>query len=163
MGDNPAVVSKAAYARHRRVARQSVDKMIKSGRIGTTALTADGDVVVAEADRMLGPLASAADDEECGEDLPVLAVSKARKAHADAQKAEIELAEMQGRLIDRTAAFLKVQAWSAADRDAILAWPARSAPVIAAEFGIDQSALHAALDESLRAHLTERVEILLGQ
>jgi hypothetical protein len=163
MGDMPPVVTKAAYGRHRQITRQSVDKAIGAGRIGPAAITEDGRIIVAVADEMLGPIAAEQEEAAADSNSPALAVSKARKAHADAQKAEIELAELQGRLIDRDVAFRQVQSWAAADRDAILAWPARAAPIIAAEFEIDQSALHTALDESLRAHLTERAELLMGR
>ena len=51
--------------------------------------------------------------------------------------------------------------YTQAERDAILSWPARAAPILAAELGVDHHALHAALDASLRAHLTERAEVAL--
>lgn len=89
--------------------------------------------------------------------------ARAVNENLKAARLKIELAELEGRLIDRDAAVKAVRTFAQQDRDAILAWPARSAPVIAAEFGVDPHALHAALDESLRAHLTVQVEILLGQ
>lgn len=143
-------LSKAAYARHRGVSRQSVGKMIETGRIGGAALARDGRIVVAEADRQLGPV-TASDDAP-----PALAESKARKAAADARKAELAVAEMEGRLIDKAATMRLVQQLAQGERDAILAWPARAAPILAADLGIDEHALHTALTESLRAHLTDR-------
>lgn len=89
--------------------------------------------------------------------------ARAANENLKAARLKIELAELEGRLIDRDEAVKAVRTFAQQDRDAILAWPARSAPVIAAEFGVDPHALHAALDESLRAHLTDQVEILLGQ
>ena len=97
--------------------------------------------------------------------MPPMTFNEARAVNENlkAARLKIELAELEGRLIDRDEAVKAVRTFAQQDRDAILAWPARSAPVIAAEFGVDPHALHAALDESLRAHLTVQVEILLGQ
>ena len=97
--------------------------------------------------------------------MPPMTFNEARAVNENlkAARLKIELAELEGRLIDRDEAAKAVRTFAQQDRDAILAWPARSAPVIAAEFGVDPHALHAALDESLRAHLTVQVEILLGQ
>lgn len=89
------------------------------------------------------------------------ASAKARRILALAEKAELEAAKMRGDLIDRHKVLDAVQEMAQAERDAILAWPARAAPILAADLGIDQHALQAALDASLRAHLTERAEIAL--
>lgn len=150
------ITSKSTFARHRGVSRQSVSKMIAAGRIGGAALTPDGRIVVAEADRQLGPVTSSEDAP------PALAESKARKAAADARRAELAVAEMEGRLIDKAATLRTVQQLAQSERDAILAWPARAAPIIAAELGVDEHALHAALADSLRAHLTARATDLTG-
>ena len=93
---------------------------------------------------------------------PAMTFNEARAVieNLKAARLKIELAELEGRLIDRAATLAAVRSLAQQDRDALLAWPARSAPVIAAEFGIDPHALHAALDESLRAHLTARAEEL---
>ncbi len=141
-------VSKSAYARHRGVSRQSVGKMIEAGRIGGRAIAAGGRIVADEADRQLGPAQV--------DDAPTLAESKARRAAADARKAELAVAEMEGLLIDKAATMRAVQQLAQAERDAILAWPARAAPILAADLGVDQHALYAALVESLHAHLTAR-------
>ncbi len=144
-------VSKSAFARHRGISRQSVGKMIEAGRIGGAALTRDGRIVVAEADRQLGPVNEA--------EPPALSESKARKAAADARKAELAVAEMEGRLIDKAAALRAVSQLAQAERDAILAWPARAAPILAANLQVNEHALHTALVTSLRAHLTERATV----
>ena len=44
-----------------------------------------------------------------------------------AARLKIELAELEGRLIDRAATLAAVRSLAQQDRDAILAWPARSA------------------------------------
>lgn len=87
--------------------------------------------------------------------------AQTRRLTALAEKAELEAGKMRDELIDRHKAREAVQALAQAERDAILAWPARAAPILAAEMGVDQHALQSALDASLRAHLTERAEIAL--
>jgi hypothetical protein len=87
--------------------------------------------------------------------------AQTRRITALAEKAELETGKMRGELIDRGKVLEAVQEMAQAERDAILAWPARAAPILAAEMGVDQHALQSALDASLRAHLTERAEIVL--
>jgi hypothetical protein len=42
------------------------------------------------------------------------------------------------------------------DRDALMNWPATTAPLIAAEFGVDQVALTLSLERHIRVYLVER-------
>ena len=87
--------------------------------------------------------------------------AKARRISALAEKAELGAGKLRDELIDRHKVLEAVQEMAQAERDAILAWPARAAPILAADLGIEQHALQAALDASLRAHLTERAEATL--
>ena len=93
-----------------------------------------------------------------------MSFNEARTANENlkAQRLTLELAELDGRLIDRHKVVALVQELGQAERDAILAWPSRAAALLAAELKIDQHALHVALDASLRAHLTERSAIALA-
>ena len=95
--------------------------------------------------------------------IPAMTFNEARAVNENlkAARLKIELAELEGRLIDRHKAVELVQELAQGERDAILAWPSRAAPILAAELGVDQHALHAALDASLREHLTARSEITL--
>ena len=79
-----------------------------------------------------------------------------------AQRLTLELAELDGRLIDRHKAVEMVQELAQGERDAILAWPSRAAALLAAKLKIDQHALHVALDASLREHLTDRSAVALA-
>jgi hypothetical protein len=47
---------------------------------------------------------------------------------------------------------------SRSDRDALMNWPARVAPLIAGEFGIDQVRLAVCLEAHVRQYLSERAE-----
>lgn len=87
--------------------------------------------------------------------------AQTRRLTALAEKAELEAGKLRDNLIDRHKVLEAVQEMAQAERDAILAWPARAAPILAADLGVEQHALQAALDASLRAHLTERAEATL--
>ena len=87
--------------------------------------------------------------------------AQTRRILALAEKAELEAARMRGELIDRAKTVQLVTQLAQGDRDAVLAWPSRAAPILAAELGVDQHVLHEALVTSLRQHLTERSQIHL--
>jgi len=93
-----------------------------------------------------------------------MSFNEARTANENlkAQRLTLELAELDGRLVDRHKVIALVQELAQGERDAILAWPSRAAALLAAELGIDQHALHVALDASLREHLTDRSAVALA-
>jgi predicted amidohydrolase len=126
--------------------------MIKSGRLSGAALTADGKIDVAEADRQL---AGDVDAAECAGKIPPLSVSKAYKAYLDAEKSAVELAALQGVYIPREPAGREIFAFFRQERDRILGLPARVAPQMAAELGVDETRLHNALLAVLREHLKD--------
>jgi hypothetical protein len=82
--------------------------------------------------------------------------ARQRRLAALAKKAEIEAARLEGALLPRAGVLRLVHRLAQEERDAILAWPARAAPVIAAGLGVDVHRLQAVLDQSLREHLTAR-------
>jgi len=94
----------------------------------------------------------------------LMSFDEARTANENlkAQRLTLELAELDGRLIDRHKVVEMVRDLAQGERDAILAWPSRAAALLAAKLKIDQHALHVALDASLRSHLTERSAIALA-
>jgi hypothetical protein len=87
--------------------------------------------------------------------------AQTRRITALADRAEIEAAALRKELVERQPIIDMVRSLAQAERDAILSWPARAAPMLAAELGIAEPVLFAALDASLRAHLTERAEITM--
>lgn len=68
------------------------------------------------------------------------------------------LTKARGELVPRRVAERVVFERARAERDAHLAWIARTAPVISAEIGCEPSALFAALDRLFREHLVELSE-----
>jgi hypothetical protein len=73
-----------------------------------------------------------------------------------ARERAIRIEVAQGRLIDAEAARKMVFELSRQDRDSWTNWPARMAPLMAAQFGIDQMKLTIYLDDAVRQHLAER-------
>jgi len=77
---------------------------------------------------------------------------------AKRRTAEVIAAKMEGGVMEKAPALALVRNLAQQERDAILSWPSRASALLAAELDIDEHALHAALDASLRAHLAERAE-----
>jgi len=76
-----------------------------------------------------------------------------------AQERKLRLEERRGQLVDKARALMLVHRLAKEERDAILAWPARAAAEMAAEFGIDAHLLQTMLDARLRQHLAERNDV----
>jgi hypothetical protein len=170
-----------AYARHRGVSHVAVKKAIDAGRITTLP---DGTLDPEQADaqwarntvqpRSTGtPKASPRTraPEEGAASLPPtlgsglgtggVTLLQARTVNEvlKAKIRQVELAEKKDELIDRARAIAHVFKLARAERDAWLNWPARAAPMLAARLGLDEHALHVALDAAVREHLAELGEI----
>ncbi|MBS7790303.1 elements of external origin [Roseococcus sp. SDR] len=78
-----------------------------------------------------------------------------------AQERRLRLDERKGKLIDKAKVLVLVHGLAKQERDAILAWPARVAAVLAAELGVDAHRLQTLLDSSLREHLADRTDVRL--
>ena len=77
---------------------------------------------------------------------------------AKRRAAEVVAARLESSVIAKEPALQRVRELAQQERDAILSWPARGAPIMAAELGVDEHALHAVLDSGLRDHLSSRAE-----
>lgn len=75
---------------------------------------------------------------------------------AQAESAELDLARKRGELV--SAADVRDAAMENAriEREALLSWPARVAPVLAPDLGVDQVALTTALERVVRTFMEER-------
>lgn len=100
---------------------------------------------------------------------PIL-VDGALVSFAEAQRIkENYLAKLRGlefdlkskRLVDAEAVHRAVFELARAERDALVNWPARVAPLIAAELGVEQVTLAVALEKHVRQYLAERSEPVL--
>lgn len=77
---------------------------------------------------------------------------------AKRRAAEVVAARLESSVIEKGPTLLRVRELAQQERDAILSWPARAAPVMAADLGVDEHSLFAALDAGLRDHLSGRAE-----
>jgi hypothetical protein len=80
---------------------------------------------------------------------------------AKRRAAEVVAARLEESVIAKEPTLQRIRELAQGERDAILAWPARAAPLLAADLGVDQHNLQAAIDASLRAHLADRAEPVL--
>lgn len=98
LGDADAgsrVVSQAEYARHRRVTRQAINALVKSGRLRAPAVLSNGTIDIDMADAML------ADPQTNVVRGSGMASARAKREEANARLAELALAEKEGKLVER--------------------------------------------------------------
>ena len=91
-------------------------------------------------------------------------LAEARRLHeiVKVQRARLAYERERGTLIDAAAAERTVFARAKAERDAHLTWAQRSAPVIAAELGVETGPVFAVLDRLMREHLEHLASMPLG-
>ena len=91
-------------------------------------------------------------------------LAEARRLHeiVKVQRAKLAFEREQGKLIDAQAAERTVFARAKAERDAHIAWVQRSAPVVAAELGVEAGPVFAVLDRLMREHLEQLADTPLG-
>lgn len=178
------------YAEHRGISPAAVRKAIASGRI---ARGSDGLIDAASADAAWGKNTDAAQQREAprarramDRAVPSETVASVRETLREngeaagtgrmtfveartaneiikAQRARLKLRKEKGELVDVTKATAHVHALARRERDSWIAWPARIAPLLAAEIGADAHAMLTALETHVRQHLDElagiRVEL----
>lgn len=88
---------------------------------------------------------------------PITPAARAKLASAviRAQREHLDLEERKGSLVSKALAVRQVFGFTRRIRDAWLNWPGRIAPGLAAELGVDQHVLTAALERHVRDHLTD--------
>lgn len=88
-----------------------------------------------------------------GDDDERPASPRAEKALAEAALATMKAERLAGRLISRDATLRALEARARAQRDGWVGWVNRAAPAIAAETGVDLSAITSVLDRLVREQL----------
>jgi hypothetical protein len=171
-------MTQAQYARHRGCSRVAVGKAVKAGRISLVNSLIDpvvADIQWEKNSRARAsqqapgqlPLESAAASERqsgAADDAPKVddyMFNRNRREAAEAERAELSLAEDKGQLIRVDAVKAALANVFSATRDAMLQIPARLGPQLAAESdpAAAQSLLHAEIHQALQllAGATERV------
>lgn len=167
------LMTQAAYARHRGVSKVAVGKAVKAGRI--SLVNGLIDPVVAAVQWKANSRARAS--QAGGDQLPLEVGStpdeppkvddymfnRNRREAAEAERAELSLAEDKGQLIRVDAVKAAVASVFSAARDALLQIPARLGPQLAAESDASkaQTMLHTEIHQALQllAGATERVGV----
>lgn len=148
----PETETKAAFSRRIGVSRQHVGTLAKSG----LPIDSNGDVKVREAlawiRKNVRPANGALLDE--GGDGGLIE-ARTRLLLAQAAKAELELAQMEGGLVDLAIAKRAMGALARTHRDGTLAFAARRGPELAGQWGVDPRVVVADLDAALRVMLEE--------
>ena len=94
-------------------------------------------------------------EDEQPEAVPTLNSARLEGEILKNKKRALELDEARGKLVDREKTKRAVFALARQEREHWQNWPARIAPVMAAELGIDTKRLQGVLDRRVREHLAE--------
>jgi hypothetical protein len=89
---------------------------------------------------------------------PVPLTSRSARDQAEAEISRLKADRLASRLIDRRTTLRLVEGRAKFERDALIGWVNRAAPLIAAETGADLSKVTAILDREIRAHLLSMAE-----
>lgn len=166
------LITQAAYAALRKCSREAVSRAIKAGRISLVNGLIDPEVADIQWKANSRARASQGETEQlplmtaAGPDEPArpddYMFNRNRREAAEAERAELSLAEDKGQLIRVDAVKAAVAGVFSATRDALLQIPARLGPQLAAESDPSkaQTMLHAEIHQALQllASATERVE-----
>lgn len=166
------LITKAEYARRRGVSGAAVTQAVRAGRLTLVDGMVNLDTADAEWGGKSRPRVNSqpavksqikvrperaqpevSDDADLS--IPPWQDSKAKQAHIDARKAELELAVIEGKLIDRAKIKAEIGRQFAAVRDGLLNIPARMAPALAAMK--TPAEVQTALDAEIRAVVAQYV------
>ena len=154
-------MSRRAYAIRRGCSEKTVRKAIADDRI-KDALLPDDTIDAEKADALWDANSSRTPEEtesgsSAGSGAVVTDLTRVRigKLKLDSQKAELTIGQMRGELVDREAALRSAFTFFRRQRDQLEAWPARVAPLMAVELGVDQGVMLRTLEEYVDEHLRE--------
>ncbi len=165
------LLTQAAYARHRGVSKVAVGKAVKAGRI--SIVNGKIDAVVADLQWTANSRARASaqtpaqltlDATPGNDELPKVddyMHNRNRREAAEAERAELSLAEEKGQLIRVEAVKAALANMFSATRDALLQIPARLGPQLAAESDASaaQTMLHAEIHQALQQLATAAEQV----
>lgn len=142
----------AGWSVNRLAQELRLDRRTVTNRLVTVAPLSDGPAgpvyALADAARALFGQATLKEADEL----------KRRLLAAQAETAELDLQRKRGELVEANAVRSAAMENARIEREALLSWPARVAPVLTAEFGTDQVAFTAALERELRRYMEERAD-----
>lgn len=167
-----AELSIREFARRREVSHVFILKLIREGKLTRTA---SGKIDEELADQQWAANRSPMQPSKLA-DAAVPGVKNAKSATSGYNDArtqreflkleaeQLDLQKQKGSLVDVAEVEIAAFNQARAERDALLNWPARIVPLIAAEMKADATALFPIMDRHVREFLSERIEgPLLGQ
>lgn len=89
------------------------------------------------------------------DDLGPAAKARIASAVVKAQRDRLELEKLKGTLTDKNRALIQAFNFTRGIRDTLLSWPAKAAPIMAADLGVDQHKLTVLLENAIREQLNE--------
>ncbi len=173
MNGTATVVSKADYARHRGCTQPYISRIVKEGRLHG-AVTPEGHIIRELADDLLGPRTQRVPPGGVAVDLDrtiqepnarpatiatvdaeptAYSEARARRETASATKAELELEELRGRLVDRTTIVAEIEGRVGRLRDRLLGLP----------YELSDRLAHITEPAKVRAELTQAIERALTE
>jgi hypothetical protein len=148
-------VSKAAFAEKVGLTRGRISQLIAQG----LPVRADGRIEVEAGLRWMEDNLDADRRNKGGSQAPAGAptLAEAKRLHEilKIQRARLALDKERGDLVSRAEVKAAVFARARRERDAHMAWVARTAPQLAAELGADPARTFASLDRLMREHLLD--------
>jgi hypothetical protein len=166
----PGFVGQAEYAKRRNVSRQYIHQLIKEGVI---SITSDG---LIDPDRADLELAAISDPSRASKKTPLsvggdefasnglsakelnekLLIARIERETEQAKKLKLERGKLEGRLVERQDVRDATFRRATEEQKALLNWPMKIAPLMAAELRIDSEKLRKKLDKAVREFLRGR-------
>lgn len=146
------------YAAYRGIAVANIYQMKAKKRLRMK----NGRIDVIETDKVLDEednesiLPGPADDGHPSVGIYSKRDAETRKVNFQAQLCEMEVLQKQGKLIDAEAARNAMFDQWRTERDALMNWPSRVSPIIAAKFKIDPTEFLIELEKHVRKYLDDR-------
>lgn len=164
-----AAVTKAAFARQQGLAASRITQLIAEGM----PVQPDGKINASKASQWMAKNLDSHRREArkpgslSGSGTTTTAAQvRTAKLFRETKLLDLQLQQAEGKLIDRAKAEAAIFERARLERDSLLAWAARSAPVIANETGADPTVVFATLDRLVREHLDQMagtpLEVLRG-
>jgi hypothetical protein len=139
------------YAAHRGVGRRTVQRALAEGRIQRAS---HGRIDPAAADRAWAAY-TRANRPVAPETVVDLEDARRRRALADAERHELEVARLRSELVSRARATRTAHDFARSLRATVQTWPVRIGAALAAAFDLDAHAVTVFLEDSVRDALAE--------
>jgi hypothetical protein len=147
----PAGLSVVEYAAHRGVGRRTVQRALALGRIRRGP---GGLIDPVAADRAWAAY-TRANQPIAAETVVDMEEARRRRALADAERHELEVARLRGELVSRARATRTAHDFARALRESCQTWPVRIGPALAAAFDLEPHAVTTLLEDQVRDLLAD--------